>query len=171
MSWLPDVLYWFYNFITNPAVSLFLGAFLGGLCGYGASWWYQRQETQARRKALFQVLKDEMRAISAHDQSPIDGSFWLRDPIHISAVSQLLSGQTLDARKDAPLIRKLVAWQGFEASLNELGRITNQAAMSVPFTDERWQALHKVFARQYQLVNHNREVVLRAIPSEYQDPH
>lgn len=167
MSWLIALLGWLYDFITNPAVSLFLGAFLGGLCGYGANWWHDRQETRARRGALFRVLSDQLHSVPSDE---LKSDYLTLGPIHVSAADALLRGDVLDARKDAMLIKWLIVWQGIEASFNEAAQMANRLTISVGGEPTYRRQMGKIANGLLEELRTHRSRILEVLPAEYRLP-
>ncbi len=155
---------------ATDMVGVFLGASLGALFGYGFSWWQARRETQARRAVLFRTLSDQLHAIPTDEPAFGETVLLTRGTIHVSAASELLNGETLDTRKDARLIKLLILWQSFEASHNELARITNQAAVTMSVPREYRATWHQSLNNSLKLLIALRHDVLSALPPEYQSP-
>lgn len=155
---------------ATDMVGVFLGAVLGALFGFGFSRWQAREEAQARRSTLFRTLSDQMWMITTEDVPYDQGRLDTRSTIHVSAAGELLRGDTLDARKDATLIRRLIIWQSFEASHNEKVRITNQANVTVSIPQEHRAAWQESLNESKTLLTVLRLDVLSGLPVEYQTP-
>jgi len=158
VDWLPEL------------VGVFLGAVLGTLFGSAADRWQSRREANARRAVLFRTLSDQLNMIPA-EVPVVDASALLtRSTIHVSAAAQLLQGDILDARKDAVLIKRLIIWQAFQTSHNELTRITNQAIVAMLLPPKHQAAWGQSLNVSVGLLRASRRDVLDVIPPKYRTP-
>jgi hypothetical protein len=151
-------------------IGVFVGAVLGTLFGYAANWWQSRREAKARRAVLFRTLSDQLHMIPADVPETDATALLTRSTIHVSAAAQLLQGDILDARKDAPLIKRLIIWQAFETSHNEMTRTTNQAAVAMLIPIDYRVAWNQTLNESAGRLRALRADVLSALPAEYRQP-
>lgn len=111
---------------ATDMVGVFLGAVLGGLFGYAATAHHDRTQTKARRRALLDALAGQLAAIP--DVEPLNRVTTF-PPVVITPLAHLLSGDVLDAVKDADLIVDLHWLESQVQTINE-GIRTHNIAMA-----------------------------------------
>ena len=95
----------------DQIISLFAGAFLGALFGWGFAIYQQKGQADAERQFLRRALREELGLIA-----PSVGAYRVekasyRDPIILAALPRLLDSDVLDFTKDTELIRGLLRLQ------------------------------------------------------------
>jgi hypothetical protein len=120
-SWLSD--------LSIGFAGVFFGALLAGIVGYLFDRMNARRESEARRAALIRALHRQLDMIPYTPGTLTPDSWMSRSTIHVTAVSQLLDGETLDARKDADLIRLLSVWQSMETRHNDAIQLVRQVSL------------------------------------------
>jgi len=128
----------------TDTIGVFLGAVFGANYSYGATVYHDRNDSAARRDALFRALRHQLAGYPPEMHRFVLGMHNHIDPIAVSAIGHLLASNVLDARKDGVLIEKLSGLASRIEQLNEIGRIYNlnffTAALYVnnqPVTEER----------------------------------
>ena len=124
---------WLIDLLINIA-----GAFVGVLGGLQTSRWLARSETRARRAVLLDTLREQLRLLPIQPDDPLPND---RRPVGglpasalpVSAIPHLLSGEVLDARRDAALVKQLVllqAWLGLHSEASHMLNVGNQIERS-----------------------------------------
>ena len=109
------------------SLSTLLGAFFGALFAYWFALHQRKQESVARRAELLKLLGSELRTIGGQ-LAPYDVAKAIyRDPIRLSAPSNLLDGNTLTYKANAALIQMLQQLQVAVSKYNDFVHVTNQA--------------------------------------------
>ena len=157
---------WIQDVRATNAYALFLGAFLGGLFGYFADRWLGRKESNQRRAALINALHRQLAAIPDTPASMLPDSFLARTTYHVTAVGQLLDGESLDAQEDADLIRVLSNWQAVEARHNEAVQIANQADITVGLNQDLHDTCHRVLDERHNLLLDWRRRLIALLPPD-----
>lgn len=107
-------------------LGVFLGAVLGSLFGYWASVKIARDHNSAKRGILIATLRNEISLWPSQTGAPRSPAAYLQArSMPLTAVSLLLSGDVLDARRDERLIRQLIILQSWLGGCKALSELTN----------------------------------------------
>ena len=113
--------------LLGTALPLVVGGFLAGLFTY----WFERRRTRLeraeRRAVLVESLRRELAFVPEQLPAYRTGAVHLMPPIRTVVGGQLLDGQVLDFRTDAPLIQSLLEFLGVAAIYNDLVVAVNAA--------------------------------------------
>jgi hypothetical protein len=130
-------------------VSLFVGAFLGGLLGYVFVLFQDQQKTTARRNVLKNVLRDELALINPAPLVYDVTKVIYRDPIRLEAVSALLDGTTLDYQSNDALASALLRFRAILTTWNDFIVVTNLAQSVAPIPDTGHRQMFDELSRRH----------------------
>jgi len=149
---------------ATDMIGVFLGAVLGALFGYGANWWYQRQQIKARRAAIIRAIQTQFFTIPFTPEGPSPDSLRSKRTFHVTAAQQLLDGHTLDGTKDASFIRALTRWQASEARYNAAVHLANHASISADTHPHMLVATHEYVDQMHNELRLNMLFVQKFLP-------
>lgn len=134
-------------------VSLFVGAFLGGLLGYVFVLFQDQQATDARRAVLKNLLRDELALINPSPLVYDVTKVIYRDPIRLESVSALLDGRTLDYRTNhAALATALLRFRAILTTWNDFIVVTNLAQSVAAMPDSGHNQMFDELSRRHALL-------------------
>lgn len=150
--------------LIGSLFSLFLGAFLGAFFSYQFIVYQKVQETKAKREILFDMLRDELSFIGERVQPYDVNKVIYRDPIRLSAPSQLLDGETLEYRRHKYLFQALLKLKVAINKYNDLVQTTNLIQNIPTIPDTAHRQIYKDIQRLHQGVLTARDEVLKSVP-------
>jgi hypothetical protein len=130
-------------------VSLFVGAFLGGLLGYVFVLFQDQQATAARRTMLKSVLRDELGLINPAPLVYDVTQVIYRDPIRLETLNALLDGTTLDYRSHQPLASALLRFRAIITTWNDFVVVTNLAQSVAALPDSGHRQMFDQLSRRH----------------------
>lgn len=149
--------------LIGSLFSLFLGAFLGAFLSYQFTVYLKAQETKVKREVLFDMLREELIFIGERVQPYEASKVIYRDPIRLSASSQLLDGEMLEYKKHGELFRALLKFQVAVYKYNDLVQTTNLIQNIPTISATAHRQIYENIHRSHQDVLNVRDEVIKQL--------